>query len=75
MAEKSKWTKWEEVTGGWKKLNNERFLSVYSYSHIVRMLKQGRILTRVMHIAPKVKIIDECKIIVVRKHRYRWEKN
>ena len=75
VAEKSKWTKWEEVTGGWKKLNNERFLNLYSYSHIVRMLKWRRILTRVVHTAPKVKIINACKIIVVRKHRYRWENN
>jgi len=70
MAEKSKWTKWKEVTGGWKKLNNERFLNLYSYSHIVRVLKWGRILTRVVHVAPKIKIRNACKIIV-RKHRYR----
>jgi hypothetical protein len=39
VAEKSEWTKWEKVTGGWKKLNNEQFLNLYFYSHIVRMLK------------------------------------
>ena len=39
VAEKSKWTKWEEVTGGWTKLNNEQFLNLNSYSRIVRMLK------------------------------------
>jgi hypothetical protein len=74
VAEKSKWTKQEEVTGGWKTLNNEQFLNLYSYSHIVRMLK-WRILTRVVHIAPKVKIRNACKIVVVRKHWYRWENN
>ena len=74
VAEKSKWTKREEVTGGWKTLKNERFINLYSYSHIVRMLK-WRILTRVVHIAPKVKIRNACKIIVVRKHWYRWENN
>lgn len=32
----------EEVTAGWKKLHNEKFCNLYSFTDIVRMIKSRR---------------------------------
>ena len=33
------WSKWDEVTGGWRKLYNEGLSDLYSLPNIVRVVK------------------------------------
>jgi hypothetical protein len=35
-------SKWDEVTGGWRKLHNEELSGLYSLPNIVRVVKSGR---------------------------------
>jgi hypothetical protein len=42
-AEKNVWTKRDEVTEGWRKLNDEELHNLYSLSSIIRMIKSRRI--------------------------------
>jgi hypothetical protein len=65
----------DEVTGGWRKLQNDKLHNLYSSSNIIRMIKSGS-MRWVGHVACMGVMRNVHKILVgkpERRHRYRWE--
>jgi hypothetical protein len=72
----------DEVTGGWRKFNNEELHSLYSLPDIIGAIKSRRMRWK-GHVARIVEMKNEHKIFVgkpegTRPHaslRHRWEDN
>jgi hypothetical protein len=72
-------SKRDEVTGGWRKLNNEELHGLYSSSGIVRVIKERR-MRWVRHVARMGEVKDAYNILVGRpegrrplvRPRRRW---
>jgi hypothetical protein len=44
MTEKESQLKWEEVTGGWRKLHNEELHNLNISQNVIQMIKSRRII-------------------------------
>jgi hypothetical protein len=72
----------DEVTGGWRKLHNEKLHGLYSSPSIVRVIK-ARMMRLAGHVARMGEVRGAYKILVGRpegriplgRHRRRWEDN
>jgi hypothetical protein len=74
--------KWDEVTGGWRKLHNEELQGLYSSPSIARVIKARR-MRWAGHVARRGEVTGANNLLVMRpegrrplgRPRRRWEDN